>query len=232
MPYFMYFDSRYIIVAAISLVLMISAQIMVKSRISKYSKISNARGITGQQAAQMVLDNAGVTGVYIVPLETKQGDHYDPRDNTIRLSQDVYFGATISAVGIAAHEAGHAVQKAENYTPMKLRHAMIPISNFGPSVGIIMLIMGAAMNFNVLITAGLVLFSFAFIMTLITLPVEFNASRRALNYISVTGALTESEQKGAKSVLSAAAMTYVAAMLQSLLTLLYYIVRFTGNRRR
>lgn len=229
---FYYFDPLYMILIGVSLIIMIAAQIGVKSNFSKYSKINNSKGLTGRAAAELVLKSSGVTGVTIESVKGKLTDHYDPRSNVIRLSESVYGASTIAAVGIAAHEAGHAVQYAENYSPIKIRQAIIPLSSYGPSVGILLLILGAMLNFTGLIWLGIILFSFAFIFQLVTLPVEFNASRRALSAIEHAGLLDSNEQKGAQKVLSAAAMTYVAAMLQSFLTLIYYIIRFTGNRRR
>lgn len=228
---FYYYDGLYLAFMAVSLVIMLAAQIGIKSSYSKYSKISNRRGLTGRDAAEAVLRSAGITDVTIEQVSGNLTDHYDPRSNVIRLSEGVYNSATIAAVGIAAHEAGHAVQYATHYSPIKLRQAIIPLSSYGPTVGILLLILGFALNFPALVTVGIILFAFAFIFQLVTLPVEFNASSRALKAIAATGLLDESEQKGAKKVLSSAAMTYVAAMIQSFLTLLYYIIR-AQNRRR
>lgn len=226
-----YFDPLYIGLIIVSLLIMGAAQIGVKTTYAKYAKVGNARGLTGRDAALAVLRSAGITNVSVEPIRGKLTDHYDPRAHVIRLSEGVYSAPTVAAVGIAAHEAGHAVQHARGYSPLKLRNAIIPISNYGPSIGILLLIIGAALNFSGLVWIGIGLFSFTLIFQLVTLPVEFNASRRALQAIKASGLLSTEEQKGAASVLSAAAMTYVAAMLQSFLTLLYYIFRFAGNRR-
>ena len=211
---------------------MVAAQIGVKSSYAKYARIANSRGLTGRDAAELVLRSGGVTDVQIASVSGRLTDHYDPRQKVIRLSEGVYGANTIAAVGIAAHEAGHALQHAQGYSPLKLRNAIIPLSNYGPSIGILLLVIGAMLNFEGLIWAGLILFSFAFLFQLVTLPVEFNASRRAMAAIRESAMLNEQEQKGAASVLRAAAMTYVAAMLQSFMTLLYYIVRFTGRSNK
>lgn len=225
-----YFDSLYITFIIISLAIMLAAQFGVKSAYSKYSKITNRRALTGRDAAEAVLRASGVTNVTIERVSGQMTDHYDPRTNVIRLSEGVYNASTIAAVGIAAHEAGHAIQYAEHYFPIKLRSTIIPLSNYGPSVGILLLVLGISLNFSVLITIGLILFSFSFIFQLITLPVEFNASSRAMRAIEASGLLDDEERRGARKMLTSAAMTYVAAMIQSFITLLYYIMR--ANRRR
>ena len=227
-----YFDPLYVGLVLVSLAIMVAEQIFVKSSYAKYARIANSRGLTGRDAAELVLRSGGVTDVQIASVSGRLTDHYDPRQKVIRLSEGVYGANTIAAVGIAAHEAGHALQHAQGYSPLKLRNAIIPLSNYGPSIGILLLVIGAMLNFEGLIWAGLILFSFAFLFQLVTLPVEFNASRRAMAAIRESAMLNEQEQKGAASVLRAAAMTYVAAMLQSFMTLLYYIVRFTGRSNK
>ena len=228
----MYFDPWYFLIMGIGLVITFAAQAKVKGSYAKYSRINNAEGLTGAQAAQKVLDNAGVTGVTIEPIQGTLTDHYDPRNRSICLSEGVYNCATIAAVGIACHEAGHAIQHARGYSPLKLRNAIIPMTGVGPMIGMILMMIGMIINVMGIIWLGIFLFGFTFLFQLITLPVEFDASHRALTIIKQTGLLAPEEQDGAKAMLVSAALTYVAAMLQSLLTLLYYIVRFTGNRRR
>ncbi len=232
--FYLYTDPLYLIVVIVSLVLMLGAQLLVKGNFSKYSKISNSRGLTGADAARRVLEYHGVYNVDIQPVSGNLTDHYDPRTNVIRLSESVYNSNSIAAVGIAAHEAGHAVQHAQNYVPVKIRTAIIPFANYGPTVGIILMLVGVLINMFNVIVVGLVLFAATFIFQLVTLPVEFNASRRAIQTIGEANLLDGDELSGAKRVLTAAALTYVAAMLQSLLTLLYYALRFLGrnNRRR
>ena len=232
MPMFYYFDPLYFLFLLPALALVVATQIWVKSSYNRYSKIYNRRGLTGCDAARIVLEAAGLSHVRIEMVDGRLSDHYDPRANVIRLSREVYLTPSIASVGIAAHEAGHAVQYATGYAGIKARRAILPLSSYGPSLGGLILVLGAAFNFPVLIYGGLILFSFAFLFQLVTLPVEFNASRRALASIKESGMLGEEERAGAKKMLTAAAMTYVAAMLQSLLTLLYYIIRFTGGNRR
>ncbi len=230
--YYGYYDPLYLGIALFSLVIILVAQGMVKSRYSKYSKISNMRGITGADAARTVLESNGVYGVRIEEVSGTLTDHYDPRTNTIRLSSDVYRSKSIAAVGIAAHEAGHAVQYAKNYAPIKVRAAIVPLARFGPMFGVILILIGFMLNSMNLALAGVLLYAAVFVFQFVTLPVEFNASRRALTAIRETNLLYEQEYDGARKTLTAAALTYVAAMLQSLLTLLYYIFRIFGNRRK
>lgn len=227
-------DPLYLTVVIVSLGLMLFAQFLVKVNFAKFSKIPNVRNLTGAEAARKVLEYNGVYGVNIEAVNGNLTDHYDPRTNVIRLSQGVYNSNSIAAVGIAAHEAGHAVQHAQNYVPVKVRTAIIPFANYGPSIGIILMLIGTFINVLNIIVVGLVLFAATFVFQLVTLPVEFNASQRAIKTIEEMNLLEGDEAKGAKKVLTAAALTYVAAMIQSLLTLLYYALRFLGrsNRRR
>ncbi len=227
-----YFDPLYLMIAAVSLTLMLAAQILVKSRYSKYSKIRNSSGLTGAEAAKQVLEANGVYDVKVEKISGHLSDHYDPKANVIRLSNEVFDSPSIASVGIAAHEAGHAVQYAKNYAPIKLRMAIIPFAQYGPIIGLILVFVGVAIEMLNLSILGLVLFGSTFAFQLITLPVEFNASRRAIQAIYANRLLSPDEAVGAKKVLGAAAMTYVAAMIQSFLTLLYYVVRILGNNRR
>lgn len=230
--FYRYFDPLYLGIAVFSLVIVFAAQGLVKSRYSKFSKILNMRGITGAEAAKAVLEANGVYGVNIEAVNGTLTDHYDPRNNTIRLSQDVYNSTSIAAVGIASHEAGHAVQYAKKYVPIKLRTAILPFARFGPMFGIILVAVGLMLNSLNLLIAGVALYGTVFVFQFVTLPVEFNASRRAMSAIRETNLLYGDECDGAKKVLTAAALTYVAAMLQSLLTLLYYCLRIFGGRRK
>ncbi len=233
-PYWSFYrmaDPLYLTITVVSLAIMLAAQLLVKSRYSRFSRIGNSRGLTGADAARAVLAANGVTGVGIEQVDGTMTDHYDPRTNTIRLSQGVYGSSSIAAVGIAAHEAGHAVQYATAYKPIKIRTAIIPFAQYGPMVGLILMLIGAGLNMFNLTVLGLVLFGATFAFQFATLPVEFNASRRALAAIKQGGLLSADEFGGAKKVLTAAALTYVAAMIQSLLVLLYYAVRLLGNSR-
>ena len=225
-----YYSYSYLFYMLPGLVLMLYAQFKVKHSFSKYSKVTNQRGLTGADAAREVLRQNGVDGVRIEHVSGNLSDHFDPRTNVIRLSDDVYNSTSVAAVGVAAHEAGHAVQYAKGYGPIKLRAAIIPACNIGSQLGIPLALIGAVMGVLGLVYAGLALFGLAVLFQVVTLPVEFNASRRAINAINSTALLTKEESSGAKAVLSAAAMTYVAAMIQSLLMLLYYVSRFTGRR--
>ena len=204
---------------------------MVKSAFSEYSKVRNSRGLTGADAAREILDRNGLTNVRIEHISGSLTDHYDPKANVIRLSDDVYGSATVAAVGVAAHEAGHAVQYAEGYYPIKIRNAIIPVTRFGSSLSTPLVILGLALSWDFLITAGILLFCAVVLFQAITLPVEFNASGRALKTLRSSHFLEDDEMKGARSVLTAAAMTYVAAMLSALLSLVRLLV-ISGRRKR
>ena len=213
-------------------IISIICSVTVKSRFSKYSKVMNSRGLTGAQAAQQVLLAHGVTGVRIEAVRGDLTDHFDPRTNVIRLSESVCNARSVAAVGVACHEAGHAVQHAEGYVPNKLRSAILPAANIGSRLSWIVLIVGMMLpvQYNFVITIGIVLYSAAVLFTLITLPVEFNASSRALATIRSTGMLSTEEYQGAKKVLTAAAMTYVAAAATSIMQLFRLLLIL--NRRR
>lgn len=224
----------YLVFMLPALLLGLWAQFKVKSTFNKYNNVRNSRGITGAEAARMILDKNGLSYVRIEHVAGKLTDHFDPRDNVIRLSSEVYNSASIGAVGVAAHEAGHAVQYAEEYTPIRLRNAIIPVCNFGSQVGPIMIVIGCFFSGQLgrsLIFFGIVLFSLMAVFQLVTLPVEFDASSRALSVIRDSGMFANEDYKGAKKVLSAAAMTYVAALITSIMQILYYVTRFLGNRR-
>lgn len=226
----MYWDSTIIILIP-AIIFSIVAQIMVKSAFSKYSKVRNSRGLTGADAAREILDRNGLSNVRIEHISGSLTDHYDPKANVIRLSDDVYGSATVAAVGVAAHEAGHAVQYAEGYYPIKIRNAIIPVTRFGSSLSTPLVILGLVLSWDFLITAGILLFCAVVLFQAITLPVEFNASGRALKTLRSSHFLEDDEMKGARSVLTAAAMTYVAAMLSALLSLVRLLV-ILGRRRR
>jgi len=230
------FDMTYVILVLPCLILSIWASSRVNSTFQKYSAHRSRRGITGADAARRVLQANGVTGVRIEQVAGNLTDHYDPRTNVIRLSDSVYSSTSVAAIGVAAHEAGHAVQYAHSYGPIKLRAAVIPITNIGSKLAMPLILLGllfnAASNMSYFfVYAGIACFGLSLVFQLITLPVEFNASRRAMNAIADTGMLTEEEQAGAKKTLSAAAMTYVAATAVALAQLLRLIILF-GNRGR
>ena len=216
------------------LILSVWAQFQVSGNFRRYSQALNRRRITGAQAAEAVLRAHGVYDVPIRPCRGNLTDHYDPRDNTIYLSEGVYGAATVAAVGVAAHEAGHAVQYAVGYGPVRLRTAIIPATQLGSRFSFLLLFIGLLLYSQSLFLAGIILFSLTTFFQLVTLPVEFNASHRALETIEGTGLLDEEETYGARKVLRAAALTYVAALLMSLLQLLRFVLIFLsrggGNR--
>jgi len=194
------------------------------------SIVFSVRGLTGAQAAQSVLNHYGITNVRVEPVGGTLSDHFDPRSNVIRLSEGVFASNSIAAIGIACHEAGHAAQHNENYVPIKIRNAILPVTNIGSALGIPLAILGYFMNFGPLIAIGLILYSLIAVFQLVTLPVEFNASSRAIKVIDEVGLLNDEEQAGAKRVLRAAALTYVAALAVTLANLLRLILRFGGRR--
>lgn len=230
--YFWGYDLTYFIFMIPCLILSIYCSAKVNSTFNKYSKVANRRGITGAQAAHQVLSANGVTGVRIEPVSGNLTDHFDPRTNTIRLSESVYNSSTVAAVGVAAHEAGHAVQHAQDYLPNKLRSAIVPVANIGSKLSWIFIFVGFLLpvQYNFVITLGIIFFSFSVLFTLVTLPVEFNASKRALKTIQDTNLLYDEEYTGAKKTLSAAAMTYVAAAATAIAQLLRLLL--LANRRR
>jgi Zn-dependent membrane protease YugP len=221
----MIFDPLYIIMIVPALILSVYAQIKVKSTYAKFSKMSTYRGITGAQAAREILRSAGVHGVDIELTRGFLSDHYDPRSRVLRLSESVYSGDSIASVGVAAHEAGHAIQHAHGYAPLKLRSALVPISSLGSNLAWPLLIIGFIFMAQSLILAGIVFFSLAVLFQIVTLPVEFNASSRALQALPASGILSDTEVNGARKVLSAAALTYVAAATAAVLQLVYFLLR-------
>lgn len=228
----MYWDSTYILVI-IGMVLCMGASALVNSTMQKYSRVRNSSGITGEEAARRILANEGLYNVQIECLPSGQGDHYDPRTNTVRLSSGNYHHSTVTAVGVAAHECGHAIQHAKGYSPLHFRSALVPVANIGSKLGLPLILLGVILSWNqVLIQIGIWAFALAVLFQLVTLPVEFNASSRAVAKIEQYGLLTAEENNGCRKVLRAAAMTYVAAAASAILQLLRLILLFGGNRRR
>lgn len=225
-----WYDYYYLILVVPALIISGIAQWKVKSTYSKMSQMQNRKGISGAEAAQRVLAFYGINNVQIHQTQGKLSDHYDPRSNVIRLSPEVYSGRSIAAVGIACHEAGHAAQHAENYVPINVRNLILPVANIGSSFGFVLAIIGYFLGFGLLIDIGIILFASVTVFQLVTLPIEFNASRRAINVINDTGMLEDVERERAKQVLSAAAMTYVAALLVSIMSLLRLILRVRNRR--
>ena len=225
-----WYDYYYLILVVPALIIAGIAQINVKKTYSTMARVANKKRLTGAQAAAMVLSHYGINNVRIELGQGKLSDHYDPRSNVIRLSPEVYSGVSIASVGIACHEAGHAAQHAQNYIPIKVRNAILPVANIGSTVGFYLAIFGYFLGYGILIDIGIILFASVTVFQLVTLPIEFNASRRAISVISERTMLYEDEVPMAKKVLFAAAMTYVASLLVSVMSLLRLILR-TRNRR-
>lgn len=225
-----YFDPTYILVI-IGLVLCLGASAMVKVTYKKYSEVYPMRHMTGAEAAERILKNAGITDVRIEQIAGELTDHYDPRSKVLRLSQLTYNTSSVAAIGVAAHEAGHAVQHSIGYFPLKLRNTILPLANLGSQLGVPLVLIGLIFSFgDTLIRVGIFLFAFAVLFQLVTLPVEFNASRRAVRMLENQEILYDEELTGCKKVLSAAAMTYVAAAASSALQLLRLVL--LSQRRR
>ena len=232
MPYYFYYDSSYLFVAIISLVITLYAQMKIKSAFSKYSRVMSAKGVTGREAAERILSSNGLSSVRIERVSGSLTDHFDPKRNIIRLSESVYDSSSVAALGVAAHEVGHALQYHSGYLPIKLRNVIIPITNFGSSLSVPLIMIGLLMSFEPLIVFGILLFSLVVVFQLITLPVELNASRRAAKQLTDLAIIDEGEKTGVRKVLSGAAMTYLAALLTSVLNLLRYIALFSNRRGR
>lgn len=228
---FLYFDSWYFILVVPALLVSMWAQFKVKSTFAKYSDKRVASGMTGASASQYIQQVNGIrTG--LEPVAGELSDHFDPRTNTIRLSQSVYEKDTVAAVGVAAHETGHALQHAEKYVPVRIRTGMVPITNFAAGISPVLILAGIIMGYSVLAYAGIALFSVATLFQLVTLPVEFNASSRAVAALENSGQFTQEELDGVRKVLTAAALTYVASLLVSLMSLLRLILVVSGRGRR
>ena len=230
-------DIYYILLVIPAVVIALIAQVKVKSTYKKYSKVLNSRGVTGAMAAKAILDYYGITDVSIQGIAGSLTDNFNPTSKVISLSEGVFNNSTVAAVGIACHEAGHAAQHADNSKPLMIRNSIIPVCNIGSTLGLPLAIIGFflcqySQIFEFLIYVGLALYAFVFLFHLVTLPTEIDASRRAIRVIEETGLLQQDEIGGAKKVLFAAAMTYVASMLVALANLLRFVIRFTGNRRR
>ena len=229
MPFF-YFDYYYLVLVVPALLIALWAQVKVKSTFSRFSTVRCSRGLTGAQAAEEILRQNGIYDVRIERVAGQLTDHFDPRAKVIRLSDSVYGASTVAAVGVAAHEAGHAVQYARGYAPIRLRNAIIPVCNIGSTLSMPLVLLGIVFSMPMLVTAGVLLFSLVTVFQLVTLPVEFNASSRAIAVLGDSGMLESGELAGARKVLSAAAMTYVAALLVSLMNLLRLILLTRRSR--
>ena len=214
------------------LIVSLWAQIKVKTTYQKYSTVHSRSGMTAEVAVRKILDSNGLFNVGITRVPGELTDHYDPRTNTIALSDSVYGSTSVAAIGVAAHEAGHAIQHAVGYGPIKLRTALVPVTNIGSHLSMPLFIIGILLANEYLAYAGIILFSLTVVFQLVTLPTEFNASRRAVKALGGYGYMNDDELKGTKKVLSAAAMTYLAALFVALASLLRLLLIVSGGRRR
>lgn len=230
-PYYMFYDPTYMLVL-VGVIISLIASARVKSTFTKYQKVRSSTGLTGAAAAEKVLQAAGIHDVQIQRSKGDLTDHYDPRSKILRLSDSVYNSTSVAAIGVAAHECGHAMQDQKGYSPLKLRSALVPVTNFGSTLSWPLVILGIFLGYNqFFISLGIGLFCAVVLFQLITLPVEFNASGNALMMIERTGILGQNEIEGARKVLKAAALTYVASALGSILQLLRLLI-LTGNGKR
>lgn len=228
----MFFDPMWLLFALPGLILGLWAQSRVRGSFKRYSKVRTARNMTGAEVARALLDQEGLTNVLVE--ESKGGmlsDHYDPRSKVLRLSPDVYRTPSVAAAGVAAHEMGHALQDAKGYAPLQLRSAIVPATQFGSTLAPWLFIAGLLLNITSLAWVGVALFGVAVLFTLVTLPVEFDASKRAKSLLSSSGILIGDEITGVNKVLDAAALTYVASAVSAVGQFLYYILLLTGGRR-
>ena len=232
MPLFFYSDWTYLLLVLPAVILALFAQINVSSTFNKYSKIFSNRGFTGHNAARAILDANGLYNVSIVQTPGKLTDHYDPRNNIIKLSDSVHDSRSVAAIGVAAHEAGHALQYAKGYVPMKFRAAIIPVTNVGSTLAFPLVLLGIVLSAPTVAYLGVILFGFVTLFQIITLPVEFNASRRALQALTNSSTLNDEEIRGSKKVLTAAALTYVAALAVSIGNFLRLLIISGRSRRR
>ena len=219
-----------IIIMIPAILLGLIVQIRLSTTYSRYSKVQSRTGMTGYTAARRILDAAGLRHVPIECIQGELTDHFDPRSNVLRLSNGVYNSSSVAAIGVAAHECGHAIQYAEEYTPMKVRGALVKVTNFSSSISMFIVILGLIFSFRELALVGAALFSVVVLFQLVTLPVEFNASRRAVKILN--GYMDREELSGVKSVLSAAAMTYVAALVSAIFQLIRLLAIVGGGRDR
>ncbi|MBQ7014491.1 MAG: zinc metallopeptidase [Clostridia bacterium] len=234
MPVYYGIDIWYLILILPALVLSVYAQFKVKSTYAKYAKVMSRRGMTANDAVSFILRNNGITDVSVQPVAGELTDHYSPKEKIIRLSEGVFGKTSVAALGIAAHEAGHTVQHYSNYGPINFRNALVPVANLGSVLAMPLILIGFVFNFSTLINLGIIFFATATLFQLVTLPVELNASSRAMKALESSGALNDEELKMTKKVLTAAALTYVAALAVSFAQLLRLILISSGrsNRRR
>jgi len=229
----LFFDPTYLLFIAPALLLSLWASFRTKAAFNKYSRVRASRGLTGAQAARVMLDGAGIHDVQILLTQGMLTDHYNPASKTLNLSEAVYASSSIAAVGVACHEAGHAIQHAEGYKPLWLRSALVPTANIGSSVGYLVMFFGLFLHAANMVLLGATLFSAVLLFQIVTLPVELDASARAKRLAFSNGIVLEQERTGMSRVLNAAALTYVAAAVSTLMTLLYFLLRagLLGGRR-
>ncbi len=230
--YYPIFDSTYFWYVLIPLIISLWASARVNSTFKKYSEFSNSRNLTASEVTRTILDKSGLGSVRVERVAGELTDHYDPRTNTIRLSESVYDSTSVAAIGVAAHEAGHAAQHDKGYLPIKLRNMLVPVANFSARLAMPLILFGFLLELGGLVNIAIILYSAVVLFSLITLPVEYNASRRALVTLDEYGILTDEENSAAKKVLGAAAMTYVASMLAALGSFLRILAIFGGRRDR
>jgi Zn-dependent membrane protease YugP len=230
LPYFYGYDP-YIILVIPAFLFALYAQFKVKNTFNKYRRVMNSRGFTGADVARTILDRNGMHDVVVEPVRGQLTDHYDPRTKVVRLSETVYSSDSVAALGVAAHETGHAIQHNERYAPLALRSSLVPVAGVGSSFGPYLAIFGLILSIDSLVSIGIILYAVAVAFYLVTLPVEFNASSRAIRALETTGILTIDEIGPAKKVLSAAAMTYVASAAVAIASLLRLVLLASGNRR-
>jgi uncharacterized protein len=225
----MFFDPMYFLFLAPALLLGLWAQARVRSAFAQAQQVRTP--VSGAEAARAVLDSAGLQDVAIEPIGGFMSDHYDPRERVLRLSPEVYQEHSMAAVGVAAHEAGHALQHAHHYAPLTFRNAAVPVASFGGGISMFLIVIGFMLTLPALVWLGILAFSAVVVFQVVNLPVEFDASNRAKAQLDTLGIVPRNEQEHVRSVLNAAAWTYVAGTLQSILTLLYYVMRFSGSSR-
>lgn len=218
---------NYLMLIIVTFVLGLGTQAFINGSYKKYSSVDSGTGLTGAQIARRMLDDNGLTHVQVNCVAGTLTDHYDPRSQTVSLSEGIYSSTSVSAAAVACHECGHAVQHAVGYAPMNVRSALVPLANFGSSAWLVLLLIGIFLNISGLVLLAVIVYGFAVLFQIVTLPVEFNASRRGLAYANNTLGVAGN---GAKTVLTAAALTYVAAALTSIMQLLYYLSVFTNDR--
>ena len=221
----MFFDPMYFILVVPTMLLALFAQFRVSSTFKKYSKVMSEKGISGCETAKALLKSNGIDDVEVVMTPGRLSDHYDPVKRVLRLSEEVYNGRSLASIGVAAHEAGHAIQHKVGYSPLKVRHGLFPIANIGSQLAFPLIFIGMLFNALALAKIGIIFFSGAVIFQIVTLPVEFNASKRALALIQSSNIVSSKEAEGAKAVLDSAAMTYVAGAAAAVMQLLYFILR-------